>query len=323
MPGRDDGDAAGREAEHPGQIPPRGWFAVLRRVKAEVKEDNVTLLAAGVAFYAMLAIFPAIIAVVTVYGMVADPSQVGSQVGELAKSLPSGADQLLTTQLKSVTSAGRQSLSIGLAASLLAVLWSASGGIQGLVKGLNLVYDEHETRGFIKLRSLSLLLTLGAILVAVIAIALVAVFPGVVDNFGLGKAGQLAASVVRWVVLALLVLVALAVVYRYAPDRANPRLRWVSGGAVVALVLWLLGSLGFSWYVDNFGKYNQTYGALAAVIILLLWLFLSAFVVLLGAELDAETERQTARDTTTGPERPLGQRDAEVADTLGESPQRR
>jgi membrane protein len=323
VPGRDDGDAAGREAEHPGQIPPRGWFAVLRRVKAEVKEDNVTLLAAGVAFYAMLAIFPAIIAVVTVYGMVADPSQVGSQVGELAKSLPSGADQLLTTQLKSVTSAGRQSLSIGLAASLLAVLWSASGGIQGLVKGLNLVYDERETRGFIKLRSLSLLLTLGAILVAVIAIALVAVFPGVVDNFGLGKAGQLAASVVRWVVLALLVLVALAVVYRYAPDRANPRLRWVSGGAVVALVLWLLGSLGFSWYVDNFGKYNQTYGALAAVIILLLWLFLSAFVVLLGAELDAETERQTARDTTTGPERPLGQRDAEVADTLGESPQRR
>jgi membrane protein len=323
VPGRDDGDAAGREAEHPGQIPPRGWFAVLRRVKAEVKEDNVTLLAAGVAFYAMLAIFPAIIAVVTVYGMVADPSQVGSQVGELAKGLPSGADQLLTTQLKSVTSAGRQSLSIGLAASLLAVLWSASGGVQGLVKGLNLVYDERETRGFIKLRGLSLLLTLGAILFAVIAIALVAVFPGVVDNFGLGKAGQLAASVVRWVVLALLVLVALAVVYRYAPDRANPRLRWVSGGAVVALVLWLLGSLGFSWYVDNFGKYNQTYGALAAVIILLLWLFLSAFVVLLGAELDAETERQTARDTTTGPERPLGQRDAEVADTLGESPQRR
>jgi membrane protein len=323
VPGRDDGDAAGREADRPSQIPPRGWFAVLRRVKAEVKEDNVPLLAAGVAFYAMLAIFPAIIAVVTVYGMVADPAQVESQVGELAKSLPSGADQLLTAQLKSVASAGRQSLSIGLAASLLAVFWSVSSGVQGLVKGLNLVYDERETRGFVKLRGLSLLLTLGAILVAVIAIALVAVFPGVIDNFGLGKAGQLAASIVRWVVLALLVLVALAVLYRHAPDRANPRWRWVSGGAVVALVLWLLGSLGFSWYVDNFGKYNQTYGALAAVIILLLWLFLSAFAVLLGAELDAETERQTARDTTTGPERPLGQRDAEVADTLGESPQRR
>jgi membrane protein len=320
---RSNGDAAGREAKRPSEIPSRGWFAVLKRVKAEVKEDNVTLLAAGVAFYAMLAIFPAIIAVVTVYGMVADPAQVESQVSEFAKSLPSGADQLLTTQLENVTSAGRQSLSIGLVLSLLAVLWSASSGVQGLVKGLNLVYDERESRGFLKLRGLSLLLTLGAILMAVVAIALVAVFPAVIGDLGLGQAGELAASIARWVVLALLVLSALAVLYRHAPDRANPRWHWVSGGAVVALVLWLLGSIGFSWYVDNFGKYNQTYGALAAVIILLLWLFLSAFVVLLGAELDAETERQTARDTTTGLERPLGERDAAVADTLGESPQRR
>jgi membrane protein len=288
-----------------------------------VKEDNVTLLAAGVAFYAMLAIFPAIIAVVTVYGMVADPAQVQSQVGEFAKSLPSGADELLTGQLENVTQAGRQSLSIGLAVSLLAVLWTASGGVQGLVKGLNLVYDEKETRGFLKLRGLSLLLTLGAILMAVVAIALVAVFPAVIDDLNLGQVGELAASIARWVVLALLALAAVAVLYRYAPDRANPRWRWVSWGAMVALVLWLLGSIGFSWYVDNFGKYNQTYGTLAAVIILLLWLFLSAFAVLLGAEIDAEIERQTARDTTTGPERPMGQRDAEVADTVGESPQRR
>jgi membrane protein len=323
MTGRDNGRAAGREAERPSEIPPRGWFAILRRVKAEVKEDNVTLLAAGVAFYAMLAIFPAIIAVVTVYGMVADPNQVESQVSEFAKGLPSGADALLTEQLGNVVDAGRQALSIGLAISLLAVLWSASSGVQGLVKGLNLVYDEQETRGFLKLRGLSLLLTLGAILVTVVALALITVFPGVVDGLGLGQAGELAASIARWVILALLVLVAVAVLYRFAPDRANPRWRWVSWGAVVALVLWLLGSVGFSWYVDNFGKYNQTYGALAAVIILLLWLFLSSFAVLFGAELDAEIERQTARDTTTGPDRPLGRRDAEVADTVGESPGRR
>ena len=323
MANRGNGDAAGREAERPSEIPPRGWFAVLRRAKAEVKEDNVPLLAAGVAFYAMLAIFPAIIAVVTVYGMVADPDQVKTQVGEFAKSLPAGADQLITEQLTNVVNAGQQSLSIGLALSLLAVLWSASSGVQGLVKALNVVYDERETRGFVKLRGLSLLLTLGAIVVAVVALALITVFPRVVDNLGLGQAGQLAASIARWVVLALLVLVALAVLYRFAPDRANPRWRWVSPGALVALVLWLLGSVGFSWYVDNFGKYNQTYGALAAVIILLLWLFLSAFAVLLGAEFNAETERQQAGDTTTGPERPLGQRDAEVADTLGESSPRR
>jgi membrane protein len=317
------GEEAGREAERPSEIPPRGWFAVLKRVKAEVKDDNVSLLAAGVAFYAMLAIFPAIIAVVTVYGMVAEPDQVQSQVGEFAKSLPSGADELLTEQLRNVTGAGRQSLSIGLVVSLLALLWSVSSGVQGLIKSLNAIYDERETRGFVKLRGLSLLLTIGAIVVTVVALALITVFPGVIDNFGLGRAGQLAASIGRWVLLAVLVLIALGVVYRLAPDRANPRWRWVSLGAVVALVLWLLGSVGFSYYVDNFGKYNQTYGALAAVIILLLWLFLSAFAVLLGAEFDAETERQTARDTTTGPERPLGQRDAEVADTLGESTRRR
>jgi membrane protein len=295
-------------------------FAVLKRVKAEVKDDNVGLLAAGVAFYAMLAIFPAIIAVVTVYGMVADPDQVKTQVGELAKSLPAGADELLEDQLTNVVNAGRQALSIGLALSLLALLWSVSSGVQGLIKSLNVIYDEKETRGFVKLRGLSLLLTLGAIVVAVVALALITVFPGVIDGLGLGRAGQVAASVARWVVLAVLVLLALGVVYRLGPDRANPRWRWVSPGAVVALVLWLLGSVGFSYYVDNFGKYNQTYGALAAVIILLLWLFLSAFAVLLGAEFNAETERQTARDTTTGPERPPGERGAEVADdTLGES----
>jgi membrane protein len=323
VPARTDGDAAGREAERPSQIPPRGWFAILRRVMAEVKEDNVSLLAAGVAFYAMLAIFPAIIALVTVYGMVADPAEVESQVSEFAKGLPSGADELITQQLTNVVNAGEQALSIGLALSLLAVLWSASGGVQGLVKSLNLVYDERETRGFVKLRGLSLLLTLGAIVVAVVALVLIAVFPAVIDDLGLGEAGRLAASIGRWVILALLVLAALAVLYRFAPDRANPRWRWVSWGAVVALVLWLLGSFGFSWYVDNFGKYNQTYGALASVIILLLWLYLSAFAVLLGAEFDAEIERQTARDTTTGPERPMGQRGAEAADTLGESSPRR
>jgi membrane protein len=298
-------------------------FAVLKRVKAEVKDDNVGLLAAGVAFYAMLAIFPAIIAVVTVYGMVADPDQVKTQVGELAKSLPAGADELLEDQLTNVVNAGRQALSIGLALSLLALLWSVSSGVQGLIKSLNVIYDEKETRGFVKLRGLSLLLTLGAIVVAVVALALITVFPGVIDGLGLGRAGQVAASVARWVVLAVLVLLALGVVYRLGPDRANPRWRWVSSGAVVALVLWLLGSVGFSYYVDNFGKYNQTYGALAAVIILLLWLFLSAFAVLLGAEFNAETERQTARDTTTGPERPPGERGAEVADDIADGARQR
>jgi membrane protein len=322
---QDDGrDGRGRTAERPSDIPPRGWLDVLKRVKAEVKDDNVSLLAAGVAFYAMLAIFPAIIAVVTIYGLVTnDPGQVQSQLGEFARGLPQGAGDLLVGQLESVTRTSQQSLTIGLVASLAAVLWSASSGMQALIKGLNAAYDEKETRGFVKLRGLSLLLTIGAIVVVILTLALIAVVPAILDDLGLGSAGELAARYGRWPVLALLVAVAIAVLYRYAPDRKNPRWRWVSWGAVLAVALWLVGSAGFSFYVSNFGKYNETYGSVGAVIVLLLWLFLSSFVVLLGAEVDAEIERQTRKDTTEGPERPLGERDATAADTVGESAAKR
>jgi len=181
-------------------------------------------------------------------------------------------------------------------------------------------YDEQETRGFVKLRGLALLLTIGGIVVILGALALIAVLPAVLRNLGLGRAGELAISIGRWPALIILVAVALAILYRLGPDRANPRLHWVSWGAVAAVVLWVAISAGFSYYVSNFGKYGQTYGSLGAVIVLLLWLWLSALAALIGAELDAEIERQTARDTTTGPERPMGERDATVADTLGESP---
>ena len=312
----------GRAAERPSEIPARGWFAILKRVRAEVRDDNVTLLAAGVAFYAMLALFPALIAVVTLYGLVASPQQVAEQIGGFARNLPQGAGTLLTNQLQSIAGGSQRGLSIGLAASLLGVLWSASSGVQALIKGLNLAYDEKETRGFLKLRALALVLTLGAIVVVIVMLALIAAFPAILARVGLGSAGELVASYGRWVLLALLVVTAVAVLYRYAPARRNPRWRWVSWGAVVALVVWLAASIGFSAYVENWGSYGKTYGALAAVIILLLWLWLSALAVLLGAELDAEIERQTARDTTVGPERPPGARGAEAADTVGERPPR-
>ena len=317
-------DLLGRRAERPSEIPRRGWLAVLKRVKAEVKDDNVGLLAAGVAFYAMLAIFPAIIAVVTVYGLVTrDPGQVQEQLSSFAKGLPQGAGDLLVGQLESVARTSEQSLGIGLAVSLAAVLWSASSGVQALVKGLNAAYDERETRGFLKLRGLSLLLTIGAIVVTIVTLGLIAVVPAVLDDLGLGSVGEVAARYGRWPVLAALVAVAVAALYRYAPDRRNPRWRWVSWGAVLAVALWLLGSAAFSYYVSSFGKYNETYGSIGAVIVLLLWLFLSSFVVLLGAEVDAEIERQTAKDTTTGPPRPLGERDATAADTLGDGMSKR
>jgi membrane protein len=318
QPGRQ--QAPGRDAARPTEIPARGWLDIVKRTQKEVKTDNVTLTAAGVAFYSMLAIFPALIAVVTIYGLVAEPTDVQRQVDSFAENMPPGAGELLTDQLDRIVRTRQSSLSIALVISLAAALWSASAGIQALIKGLNIAYHEQETRGFVKLRGLALLLTIGGIVVVLGALALIAVLPAVLRNLGLGRAGELAISIGRWPALVVLVAVALAVLYRLGPDRATPRLRWVSWGAAAAVVLWVAVSAGFSYYVSNFGKYGQTYGSLGAVIVLLLWLWLSALAALIGAELDAEIERQTARDTTTGPERPMGERDATVADTLGEAP---
>jgi membrane protein len=313
-------EAGGGDAARPSDIPARGWLDIVKRTRKEIKDDNVTLIAAGVAFYSMLAIFPALIAVVTIYGLVAEPTDVQRQVDSFAESMPPGAGDLLTAQLDQIVRTSERSLSIALAISLAAALWSASAGIQSLIKGLNIIYDEQETRGFIRLRGLALVLTIGAIVVVLGALALIAVLPAVLREVGLGRAGELAVSIGRWPALVVLVAVALAVLYRLGPDRANPRFRWMSWGALVAVVLWVAVSAGFSWYVSNFGSYGQTYGSLGAVIVLLLWLWLSALAALIGAELDAEIEREAARHATS-PEGPTGEREA-TADPFGESPRR-
>ncbi|MBA3249012.1 MAG: YihY/virulence factor BrkB family protein, partial [Geodermatophilaceae bacterium] len=207
-------------------------------------------------------------------------------------------------------------LGIGLVIALLGALWSASGGVSNLINAVNVCYDEEETRGFLKLRGLALMLTIGAIVFMALAVGLVAVAPAVLEALPLGIVGTILLQVGRWVLLVVLVMAGLAVVYRLAPDRDAPKFRWASVGAVVTTVIWVIASVGFSLYVDNFGSYGKTYGALAGVIVLLLWLFISAYIVLLGAEINAEAEQQTARDTTRGEDRPMGQRDAVKADSL-------
>ena len=310
----------GGHAETPTQIPPRGWWQVVRRAFAETKADNVPMLAGGVAFFAFLALFPAMIAAITLYGLVADPAQAAAQIEGFAAALPEDVQPLLSDQLTAVAATSDRALEISLVVSLLAALWSASSGISNLMQAVNLAYDEEETRGVLKLRATALALTLGAIVFVLVALALVALAPVVLDRLPLGVVGTVLAQVVRWGVLIGVVIVGLAVVYRVAPDRADPRFRWTSTGALVAAVLWIVGSAGFSLYVNNFGSYNRTYGALAGVIVLMLWLLLTSYIVLLGAEINAESERQTMADTTTGRPRPLGERDAEAADEVAEPP---
>ena len=306
----------GGGAEKPTDIPAEGWKQILKRAWKEAKDDNVPLLAAGVAYYAFIALFPALIAAVTLYGLIADPAQVQEQVSSLTDTLPAESATLIKQQLTDIAAGSSGALGFGLIVSVLGALFTASGGVGNLMKAINIAYDEQETRGAIKTRAIALLLTLGAIVFLIVAVALVAVLPVVLDHVGLGSVGQFFAGVVRFLALIAFMIVALSVLYRYAPDRDSPKFSWVSLGAGVATLLWIVGSIAFSLYVSNFGKYGKTYGALAGVIVLLLWLFLTAYIVLLGAEINSEMEQQTAKDTTKGPPQPMGERRAVKADTV-------
>jgi membrane protein len=308
----------GRTADSPQEIPPRGWLDIAKRTAKEVKADQVPLLSAGVAFYALLSLFPAIIAGVSIYGLVADPQTVRDQIANLTKILSPETADLVGKQLVQVTSGAGGALGLATVVGILTALWSASSGMKAMVTGVNLAYDETEGRKFVKLRGLAILLTLGAMVLMAVALTLIVAFPAVADSWP--TALRWTVGVLRWVLLAGLLIAALAVLYRFAPDRDEPRWTWVSWGSGIATVLWILASIGFSVYVNAFGNYNKTYGALAGIIILMFWLYLTAVIVLVGAELNTEMELQTAKDTTAGPSRPMGEREAHAADHVAESP---
>jgi membrane protein len=310
-------DRRGRAAQVPQQIPPKGWLDVAKRTMKEVKGDQVPLLAAGVAFYALLSLFPAAIAGVSIYGLVADPATVRDQIARLTGTLSPETAKLVGEQLKQVTAGAGGALGLATMLGIATALWSASSGMKALITGVNLAYDETETRKFVKLRGLALLLTLGAMVLGAVALATIVGYPPVAND--LPTVLRWLVAIVRFVILGGLLVVGLAVLYRYAPDRDQPRWSWVSWGSAVATALWVLATIGFAIYASFFGNYNKTYGALAGVVILMFWLFLSAFVVLVGAELNTEMELQTARDTTAGPARPMGERDAHAADHVAES----
>jgi membrane protein len=306
---------AGRDAETPSELGGTGWKAAMKRVVTELKRDHVSLLAAGVAFKGLLALFPAIIAAISLWGLVASPEQVAQQLAGFLGALPDDAASLLEDQMMAVAQGDPGTLSVALILSIFIALWSASGGTAGLIEGCNAAYNEVDQRRFPLKRGIALAFTLGAIVFLAVAISLIAVLPAVLGELGLGSTAELVIRIAQWPLLALLVMGALAVVYKYGPDRDRPQTRWVTSGAIIATVLWLIGSAGFTLYVENFGNFGETYGTFAGIIVLMLWLFLSAFVVLLGAEINAELERQTARDTTEGAPRPIRTRGAIAADT--------
>lgn len=306
----------GRSAEKPSEIPKEGWLDVLSRTKQQVSEDNLSVVAAGVAFYAFVAVVPAIAVLVALYGLIADPATVADQIASLAKFLPGEVVPLLRDQMTRIagdeTKAG-----ISAVIGVLIALYSSANATKALISGLNIAYEEEEKRGFFKLNAVALTLTLGAILGVVVAVALVAVLPVALKFLNISGGVETAVNIIRWPLVAGAFGIALAVVYRFGPSRDDAKWRWISPGAIVAGVLWLVGSGLFSLYVAKAGTYDQVYGPLGAVVVFLMWLYLSAFVILIGAELNSELERQTAKDTTKGPTRPMGDRGAQAADTVG------
>jgi membrane protein len=287
-------DAQPSDATRVRDLETSDWKVILRRVRREVKHDNLSIVAAGVAFYAFLSVFPGLAALIAVWGLLADPAAVQEQLLSFGAVLPAEARTLLADQLTRLAGTADTTLGWGAVLGVLVALWSANKGMKALVAALNIAYGRSEKRNAIVLNLFTLALTLAALAAVLVALGLVIAAPGVLGALGLGGLGQLLVTTLRWPLLAALVLLGLAVLYRYAPCRATPRWRWVSPGSALATALWLLASGGFALYVARFGKYNETYGALGAVVILLMWLFVGAFVVLLGAEVNSEVEEQAA-----------------------------
>jgi len=281
-----DGDGRDR----PAAVPWAGRFGVVWRIVGDIGTYQLGVIAAGIAFNEFFALFPALAAAVALYGLLADPATVDSQVAAVAAVAPKEVASMVEDQLRQLANGSHSSLGLSFAIAVAVALWGATSGIKALIAGLNVVYHEDEKRGFVRLNLTALALTLGAIVFGLLALVLVAALPAALDHLPLGGFDRTLASVARWPLLVVFMVVGLAAFYRLAPARARPRRRWISWGAAAATLLWVAGSALFSFYVANFGKFNRTYGSFAAVAVMLLWFELTSFCVLLGGLLDAELE---------------------------------
>jgi membrane protein len=309
----------GRHATAPNRIPSAGWKDILWRTYEQINDDRLLAVAAGVVFYGLLALFPAITAIVSSYALIADPQSINDHLSFLSTFLPEGTFSIVQDQVGRVLSKGNAQLGGAFLFSLVLALWSANGGMKAIIDALNVVYDEKEKRSFIKLNAVSLTFTIGGVLGILIASGLVIVAPIALQMIGMGAATELLVKFGRWPALAILLLLALAILYRYGPSRRSPQWRWISVGSVVATITWMIGSAGLSYYLANFGHYDATYGSLGAAIALMIWMWMSTIVILFGAELNSEIEHQTVADSTTGGSKPLGARGAKMADSVGAS----
>jgi membrane protein len=308
----------GRQADKPSAIPKKGWLDIVWRVFAGIQDDRVLLVAAGVTFYALLALFPATAAIVSLYGLFSDASTISQHLNLVSGFLPEGALAVIGDQVTRITSHGQTTLGLALGGTLVLALWGANAGTKAIFDALNIIYKEREKRSFFRLTLQTLVFTVGAIVLVLFALAGVVAVPVALKLLGVAEgSGAYLLSLLRWPLLYLVILFGLACLYRYGPSRERPQWRWVTWGSAIAGGIWIAGSLLLSWYVANFGNYNATYGSLGAVIGFMIWMWLSTIIVLVGGEINAEIEHQTARDSTEGRRKPMGERGARMADEVG------
>ncbi|WIJ23516.1 YihY/virulence factor BrkB family protein [Devosia sp. RR2S18] len=311
------GEGRGRGAESPQQIPAKGWKDVLWRTYHEISEDRVTMVAAAVTYFLLLSMVPALTALVSIYGLFTDPATVTQHIQSLSSFVPEDGMAIIEEQLTRLSSTGGTTLGFALFFSVGIALWSASAGVKNLFEAMNIAYEERESRSFIKLNATALLFTLAGLLAIIAMIGVAVVVPVVLNVVGLGSGLEWLVQIGSYVVLALFLLAGIAALYRYGPSRQQAEWKWITPGALFAVVAIIVISILFSWYTSNFANYNETYGSLGGLIALLTWIWITMTVLIIGAELNSETEHQTRQDTTIGTDDPMGRRDATVADTLG------
>lgn len=309
----------GREAETPNEIPAKGLRDVFWRVVSEVIEDRVTLVAAGVAFYVLLSLFPALGALVSLYGLIADPTTMVKHIEFVSDVLPPGSFDIILTQLNVLVMAKPSSLSLGFLVGLAVALWSANSAVKAIFDAMNIAYGETEKRGIVRLNVMSLAFTAMALLLAAVFIAAIGGVPAVLAYIWLDRWQESLIRILRWPIVLTFIGSGIAMIYHFGPSREPAKGHWISWGAVLSTLLWVTASILFSYYLETFADYQATYGALGALIGFMIWTWISVMIIIVGAELNAELEHQTVQDTTTGAPRPLGSRGAYVADTVGEA----
>jgi membrane protein len=309
----------GRTAERPQQIPASGWWDIIVRVKSDLSRDNVSLVAGGLAMYSLLSLFPALAAAVSFYGLLFTPADVIKHMNAVSGLVPPGLRDIFNSGLQDVASRQTGTLTVAAVLAVLVALASARSGMAALMQAANIAYQEREKRGLFKQLTISMAFALGATLGFIVMLLLAGAVPLLFEAFTSSPWVERVVVILRWTLLWAFAVLGLAVTYRFAPARELARWRWVTWGSVVAATLWVTGSLLFAFYLRTFGSYAKMYGALGGVVVLLMWFYLSSFFVVLGAEINAEMERQTKQDTTEGAEVPMGQRGAHAADSVGPS----